>query len=101
MINTNNTLDDNENISYDAQQVTEEIELGEQPAPDFNFDAAYEAAKAASVPSDDVKQVQGDEVAPQISLGTLADRQAAAEEHAQSEAGNPESFLEMAREITS
>jgi hypothetical protein len=83
------------NQPYDAQQLVEEIAEGEQKAPKTNLDADYEAAKAYSTGK--LSQPEADAQ----SEATSTTSQFSALEKTSSEApatGNPEDYLQMARE---
>lgn len=83
------------NQPYDAQQLVEEIAEGEQKAPKTNLDADYEAAKAYS--TGEVNQSEADVQAE----ATAVSSQFSKPEETSSEAqftGNPEDYLQMARE---
>lgn len=70
---------------YDAQQLIEEIEIGDEKAPKVNVEADYKRSKELSVADSDRSNQTME------TLGNSSDR---------TTAGNPDAFREMAKEVT-
>jgi hypothetical protein len=81
-----------ESQSFDAELILEEIETGEQEAPQVNFDQDYEASKRfdTSASPDQANQTPKFDKSPNVSSTDASESSAT---------GNPEDFLEMAKAI--
>ena len=98
MADSSTDLNTAESQNFDAKQLTEEIQAGEQKAPKVNVEADYEASKEYSVSDID-----------RSGEGAKAANEATAPEHKMPEAktiethaeptGDPAEFKNMAREI--
>lgn len=85
--------------SFDAQRLTEEIDTGKQKKPKVNVDADYELSKEFAVAEID-KTSEGAEAAQKAteSKFDLPKPQETPSKLPES-GGNPEAFLDMAKEI--
>lgn len=89
---------DDQSQSFDAQQLVEEIQEGEQKAPQVDVDADYEAAKSFSVSEIDATE----EGAKAAEAATSSQFEVSEPQSTPTEAqptGDPSDYLEMAKEV--
>lgn len=84
--------------TFDAQQITESVEAGEQKLPEVNVSADYEASKEFSV--SDIDRTSAGAEAAAAATAPKFEIPAAKEIPMPSDAqGNPDDFLSMAKEV--
>jgi hypothetical protein len=87
-------------VSFDAKQVSEDIATGEQKQPKVNVEGDYERSKEFAVA--DIDKTEAGSQAAQVA--TAPERAVPEAKEISSEPigsdANPESFLDMAREIS-
>ncbi|MBD2089598.1 hypothetical protein H6F67_07000 [Microcoleus sp. FACHB-1515] len=89
---------DDQSQSFDAQQMVEEIQEGEQKAPSVDLDADYEAAKAFSVSEIDATE-EGAKAAEAATSSHLEVPQPQSEPIEAAETGDPSDYVEMAKDV--
>lgn len=89
----NSNTPDSENITYDAQQLTEDITAGEEKSPQVNVEADYERSKQFDVSEID-RTGAG---AAAADAATSTSKQTTTSE---AEEGDPADFLKMAKDVT-
>lgn len=89
---------DDQTQSFDAQQMVEEIQEGEQKAPSVDLDADYEAAKAFSVSEIDATE-EGAKAAEAATSSQFEVSRPQSEPTEAQPTGNPDDYLEMAKEV--
>ncbi len=87
--------------NYDAEQMKEDISAGEEKAPKVNVEADYERSKQFDVAEID-RSAEGARAAaeatePNVKHSSLSSF--SAQESTGTEAGNPDTFREMAKEV--
>jgi hypothetical protein len=86
-----------ENVTFDAQQLTEEIKAGEQEEPNINVDSDYERSKKFATSDVDPAEVSNPSIVKP--LGTLSSEPDQSLTPTESDlTANPESFRELARD---
>jgi hypothetical protein len=85
---------DLENTTYDAQQLVQEIAVGEEEAPKVDVEADYERSKQF-----DVAEIDRTEAGTQ-SAATTTMSGASSSSTTEAETGDPADFLQMAKEVT-
>lgn len=89
---------DDQTQSFDAQQMVEEIQEGEQKAPSVDIDADYEAAKSFSVSEIDATE-EGAKAAEAATSSQLEVSQPQSSPTEAQETGDPSDYVEMAKEV--
>jgi hypothetical protein len=86
-----------ENVTFDAQQLAEEIETGEQNEPKINVESDYERSKKFATSDVDPAEVSNPSIVkPQ---GTLSDQPDESLNSTESDlTSNPDSFRDLARD---
>lgn len=98
MADSSTDLNTAESQNFDAKQLTEEIQTGEQKAPKVNVEADYEASKEYSV-SDIDRSGEGAKAANEATAPEHKMPEAkATETHAES-TGDPAEFKNMAHDL--
>ncbi|MDX2097027.1 MAG: hypothetical protein SFW36_04560 [Leptolyngbyaceae cyanobacterium bins.59] len=91
-------LSGNQSQNYDAQQLAEEIALGDQKTPKVDIESDYEASKELSVsPVDHTpegEKMAEDATAPHYQVHSTETSQTVAQP-----TGNPDDYRKMARDI--
>lgn len=89
---------DDQTQSFDAQQLVEEIQEGEQKAPPVDVDADYEAAKSFSVSEIDATE-EGAKAAEAATSSQFEVSKPQSSPTEAQETGDPSDYVEMAKEV--